>query len=79
MCKRFVESNVPSDLRLVVHYDNQVPGKYNTVAKLLDRETDKLVAFGYSKCSANDQPKRSIGRAIAVGRAVKQLYNGHRV
>lgn len=79
MCKRFIEANIPQNVRVQVHYDNKTPGVYNTIAHLFSRSTDELLCTGVSICSAKDQPRRSIGRAIAVGRAMKNLYHGHRV
>lgn len=86
---KYVESNIPSHLRLQVvhlHQGNcdgdilagdgiEPPAKYVTIAKLLggpDKDTE--VARGESRCSLNDNPCRATGRAIAIGRALKDWH-----
>ena len=71
MRSKYKESNIPDHLRLQVHYHKGI--KWVTTAKLYVRDTDELVAFAVAKCSPRDNHNRKIGRAIAVGRALKAL------
>lgn len=78
---RYVESNIPEDVTLRVHYRTscraRTPGerellpRWLTVAQIIDKE-GHLLAEGISRCGPKDNPSRKIGRAIAVGRALKQ-------
>ena len=72
---RYVESNVPEGVRLqVIHRPpRKRKDRYQTYAMLRDSETDALLAIGKSQCSREDAPSRKVGRAVAVGRALKQL------
>ena len=80
---RYVEANIPEGFRLKVRYYTRLRnhrGKYPpcdakwfTIAKLYDKN-DLLCGHGQSSCSERDTPNRKVGRAIAVGRAVKQYY-----
>lgn len=77
---KYVESNVPENMNLRVQYLHQghVAGmptnmKRITVATLLDLE-GRMVAKACSVCHENDNDNRKIGRAIAVGRALKEYY-----
>lgn len=45
---------------------------YVTTARIISRD-GACVARGVARCSKHDAPSRSVGRAIAVGRAVKAL------
>jgi hypothetical protein len=47
--------------------------KYHTWAAVINRKTNKAVAFGSSWCNPHDQPNRRLGWAIAVGRCLKQF------
>ena len=73
---RYTESNVPEHLRVqVVHRPpRRRKDRYQTYAMLRDRETDALLAIGHSKCSREDAPSRKVGRAVAVGRALKSYF-----
>jgi len=46
---------------------------YMTISKIVDRN-GHVKATGYSYCSRKDNPSRALGRAIADGRALKNLY-----
>ena len=70
--RRFTESQVPASLRLQVRYDKR--GHWITHCRLFDAETDELLSFGQARCSTKDNPNRKIGRAIAIGRALKRYY-----
>ncbi len=82
---RFVESNVPENIRIHVHYvtryrggpfqSDQLP-KWQTSCTLIDRESGHVVAYHQAHCNEDDQPVRKIGRAIAVGRAFKSYWTG---
>lgn len=72
---KYIEKNVPESLRVEVHH-NRLPthpkARYETVCILRDRRTGEMLARATSRCSLKDQPSRKVGRAIAVGRALKQ-------
>lgn len=77
---KYVESNVPKNVNLRVQYlrNNEVAGlpdyvKRITIATLVSPEGAKL-AQACSICHENDNDNRKIGRAIAVGRALKEYY-----
>jgi len=80
--KKLVESNIPESLRLnVVHLHNGNSSRnqrkghsFVTLVKLMDRSTDTVIAEGKAYCSDGDSPRRSIGRQVAIGRALK-AYN----
>lgn len=78
---KYVETNVPKNTKLRVHYLQQgkVPGlpkqiKRVTVAQLFDKRTGSKVSEATSFCHENDNDNKKIGRAIAVGRALKGYY-----
>ncbi len=77
---KYVESNVPKNIKVRVQYlKNDVPGmpantKRITVATLVNSNTGQQVGKGVSVCRQGDNDNRKIGRAIAVGRAVKEYY-----
>ncbi len=84
---KYTEEKIPSGLHLkVVHLHqgnasrNQLKhigktnAKYVTLAKLVDEE-NRVVAKGRASCSQVDAPRRDIGRAIAVGRALKNYFH----
>lgn len=79
MC-RYAESKLPEGFTVHVDYItrcrkpfNESAPKWLTLAKLIDRD-GKVVARGMSKCGPKDNPNRKIGRAIAIGRALKQYH-----
>lgn len=82
---RFVESNVPEHIQVRVRYvtryrggpfqSDQLP-KWQTSCTLIDRESRHVVAYHQAHCSEEDQPVRKIGRAVAVGRALKSYWMG---
>lgn len=45
--------------------------RYYTFARLIDRETQEVLAEGDALCSYKDTPSRKLGRAIAHNRALK--------
>lgn len=77
MRRKYKESNTPDHLALQVRYHKGK--KWVTVAKLYVRATGELASWGQSICSPRDNPNRKIGRAIAVGRALKRYHGGGRL
>lgn len=69
--RNYRESGVPEHLRVRVRYIRD--RRWFTACDLLDKD-NVIVASGYSTCSYKDQPRRKIGRAIAVGRALKEYW-----
>ena len=76
---KYTESNVPKNLQVRVHYLTQtkVIGmpmniKRITIASLVDRVTGNKLAEATSFCDNKDNDSRKIGRAIAIGRVLKQ-------
>lgn len=75
---KYIESNVPDGLRVHVRRFTQ-GGKYVTKCDLIATdEPDKgmVVCSGESSCHPKDNPNRKIGRAIAVGRALRTYHEG---
>lgn len=74
---KYIEANVPDHLYTSVQYITrlrthmQSDPLWLTVCQIRERESDKLVAVATARCSQKDQPNRKIGRAIAIGRALK--------
>lgn len=69
--RSYKEKDVPDYLRVHVRYNRCE--RWQTYCRLYD-EDDNLVAWGAAFCSARDNPVRKIGRAIAVGRALKKYW-----
>jgi len=70
MRKKYTEANIPDGLRARVRY---LKGPvWVTSCYLIENNTDKVVATAIAVCSAKDQPVRKIGRAMAIGRALKK-------
>jgi hypothetical protein len=80
MTKKFTEANIPANLRLHVHHVREPDFRTQhmhyagvTVARLYERGSDRLVSEGVAYCNLwKDHPSKKIGRAIAVGRALKE-------
>lgn len=78
---KLTENNIPDGVQLRVSYvsrlrsdaDHHLP-LWMTFARLIDSETNEVVASAHSNCSEKDIPSKKIGRAIAVGRALKEYY-----
>lgn len=84
---KHIEANIPENMSVRVVYLHEgncsksklkrIAGnncRYITIAKLGTYDEDgkfQEAATGISRCSVNDNPCRSTGRAIAVGRALK--------
>lgn len=81
------EANLPAHLRAHVVYlhpfkcsknklkkAGRTKTEYVTIAKLLN-DDDDVVAEGRAACSREDKPNRRVGRAIAIGRAMKEYYS----
>ena len=75
---KYQESALPEGTHIRVNYVSKLrtcelsmdlPLWY-TIARLLDKDNN-LLATGESECSDKDTPNKKIGRAIAVGRALK--------
>jgi len=77
---KYVESNVPKNISVRVQYlKGDMPGmpkdtKRITVATLVNNQTGQQVSRAVSVCRHSDNDNRKIGRAIAVGRAVKEYF-----
>ena len=80
MCEtKYTEQNIPENLRLqVVHLHAGNSSRkarhgypYVTLAKLISRDTERVVSSAKAICSRIENPSRKIGRAIAIGRALK--------
>lgn len=79
-CLKFTENNVPSHYDIHVrhfHSGNSTRTarkghKYHTVCTVRDKTTKKILGIGRSWCSKSDTASRGLGRAVAVGRALKQ-------
>jgi len=76
MC-RYSETKIPEGLHLQVLHSSSLgrqtapsTKKWETIAHLVDTK-NYVVATGKSQCSDLDNPNRKVGRAIAVGRALK--------
>jgi hypothetical protein len=76
--KKYIESNIPPELRLQVRYLNTIGDSWLSFACLYNRKTGEIEATGEAKCGPKDNPTRSIGRAICVGRALKNYQEGLR-
>lgn len=50
--------------------------RYYTFARVINRETQEVVAEGDALCSYKDTPSRKLGRAIAHNRAIKAYAKG---
>ena len=75
---KYKESQIPEHLYPYVRYTKGLPGTpWGTTCILRDKETNEEVARANAFCSDKDQPVRKIGRAIAVGRALKQYHDEH--
>ncbi len=75
--RKFIEARMPKELRLRVRYYKHTK-QWLTRAQLIDRRNDEVIVTTFANCSHKDQPVRKIGRAIAVGRALKKYYGGER-
>ncbi len=72
---KYVESNIPEGIRAEVRYikgalSGQSP--WVTHCYLIENATGKIMGSGEAVCSTKDQPVRKIGRAMAIGRALKE-------
>ncbi len=65
---KYNEANMPDGIRARVRYLRD--RRWFTSCQLLNKD-NRIVATGVSTCSYKDQPTRKIGRAIAIGRALK--------
>lgn len=67
---KYTEANIPEGLRAEVRY---LKSPWITHCFLVEDATGVVVASGTAVCSKKDQPVRKIGRAMAIGRALKKL------
>jgi hypothetical protein len=72
---KYIESNIPEDVRVCVYYQHDDTGRIDsTVCVLEDKETHKALGVGRALTSPKEKsPNRKMGRAIAVGRAFKDM------
>ena len=76
---KFKESELPDTMRIkVVHLHPGNSSKrqrkgcvYRTLAKILEKDSDRILGRGEARCNPLDTPSRRVGRDIAVGRALK--------
>lgn len=79
---KYTEQNVPKNLIVKVnHFHNGNSSKrmrhgkdYLTRCQLIDRETGELMGYGTAECHKGEAPRREVGRAVAVGRALKDYF-----
>lgn len=71
--RKYTETNVPAHLVALVRYDRG--DHFVTYCKLIDRASRGIVAAANAVCSLKDQPSKKIGRAIAIGRALKFYHS----
>lgn len=69
---KYTEKTMPPHLRLKVKHYHDPRGQWCTAVWLYEGET--RVASGLSICNPKDNPSRKVGRAIAVGRALKHYH-----
>lgn len=77
---RYTEHSVPKNITVKVkhfHEGNSSKAKrhgkpYVTRAILIDRRRG-VISMGEARCSRKDNPRRDLGRQIAIGRAMKSL------
>lgn len=87
MCIKYVESNIPEGFELHVHHYHSGNSsrrfrhgkEYMTEAWITRQDDNVPLATGIAYCCKNDNPRRSVGRAVAVGRAMEHLIDreGH--
>lgn len=66
---KYIEANIPDTLRAEVRYLKDPV--WVTTCQLIEEATGICRGTGLAVCSVKDQPVRKIGRAMAVGRALK--------
>ncbi len=71
---KYKETNIPKGIRLQVRY-HRGP-LWFTFCRLYDEGSGALLSHGQARCSKQDNPNKKIGRAIAVGRALKRYKEG---
>jgi len=72
MCRPYKETNLPAGTYVHVRYFKELrKSPWLTIAQLRSDVNDEVLSQGSSTCSQRDNPVRKIGRAIAVGRALK--------
>lgn len=78
--KKFLEEH--PDLYIWVNHQGEnelkslgFPQRWSTLCEIRQRSNDVAVVSEISNCHPADQPVRKIGRAIAVGRAIKRFEN----
>ena len=69
--KKYTEANIPEGIRAEVRYLKEP--NWITHCFLVEDATGVVVASGLAVCSLKDKPVRKIGRAMAIGRALKKL------
>ncbi len=74
--RKFTEANIPVGLIALVRYDRG--DRFVTYCKLVHKESMGTVATGHAICSLSEQPCKKIGRAIAIGRALRFYHTNAR-
>lgn len=71
---KYVERNVPDDVRVIVQYTRNERGQVvGATCWLRSKADNALLAYAKARCAKWDEPNRKIARAVAVGRALKKL------
>lgn len=74
---KYKEANIPHYLKLKVYHrrpESDDVSTWTTEATLYTAD-NQLAGYGLAKCNPKDNPSRKVGRAIAVGRALKDARN----
>lgn len=72
---KYTEKNVPQSLQVRVQHSRKHPRyRWVTHCELIDRYSGRVTARATAHCAPQDNPSRKIGRAIAVGRALKSYF-----
>ena len=78
MSKRtFTEKHIPKGVTAWFHHlrdENNII--FETTCDLVDNITGKALIRGRARVSPRDNPNKKIGRAISLGRALKEFYTG---
>ncbi len=71
---KYSEANIPAGLIVSIRYQRGT--QFVTACRLVHKETKEIVAAAHAICSLKEQPSKKIGRAIAIGRALKLYHAG---
>lgn len=74
MRQRLTEGNLPEGVVARVRYTGPEDPNRTTVARLVERDTNRTLAVAEARCSDEDNFSRKIGRSMAIGRAMKIMH-----